>query len=146
MRRVLLAAAALAIPVSAVTMVAVSPALAGGSEKSITCTTFTGTVTGTSTVSGCNGNTGGGSQPLSSSALATGGTVTWLNGDTTTIGTPTTKAVSAKKCPVSGSLADSFKATVTADTTGLKKLGTASGEVCISPTGAISALKPLKVT
>jgi hypothetical protein len=146
MRRTLLAVAALAIPISGVTLALSGPASAKSAK--ITCTSLSGNAAGTSTISGCTGgSTGGGSQPLSSATLEAGGVVTWLNGQTTTLNAPTIKTTKAKKCPVAGSSADTFKAVVSADSgTGVKVPGTATGAVCVSPTGAISALKPLKIT
>jgi hypothetical protein len=147
MRRALLMAAALAIPVSGLTVALSSPA--GASSATIVCKTISGTApTGTSTISNCKGGvTGGGSQPLNTGTLAAGGMITWLSGSTTTLATPVTTATSAKKCKVAGSTADKFKAKVSADTgDGIKIPGVATGAVCVSPTGALSALKPLKIT
>ena len=153
MRRALLLAAALSIPLTGASLVAVTtPAFAAASK--ITCTTLTGNVSSTVTVSGCTGgNTGGSSEPIDSSTLATGGTIDWVSGSTTTIGAPTLKSTSAKKCPgyVKGASsepsADKISATVTADTgDGLKVPGKATGAVCISQSGAITALKPLKAS
>jgi hypothetical protein len=146
MRRVLLAAAALSIPISGLAVgLSISPAWAA---VKITCTTVTGTETGTTTLSNCTGGvTGGSSLPLSSTVLATGGTITWTSGSTTTVAAPVLKSTSAKKCPVSGSSADKFTAKVTGDTgDGLKVPGKATGAVCLAPSGAITALKPLKFT
>jgi hypothetical protein len=150
MRRVLLLVAALAIPVSGASVVALSGT--AGAAVSITCTTITGNASSTITVSGCTGgNTGGGSHPLTAAALAAGGTINWLSGSTTTIGKPVLTATSAKKCPgyvkggASNPTAEKFKAAVTADTgDGIKVPGSASGAVCIASGGAITALKPLK--
>jgi hypothetical protein len=156
MRRALLLAAALTVPLSGASVLMAGPAGAAAQAKfsKISCTTLTGTVTGTTVVSGCKGgNTGGSSQPLNSSTLATGGTITWVSGSTTTISAPVLKSTSATKCPgyvkggSSNPTADKFTATVTADTgDNLKVPGKATGAVCISSSGAISALKPLKAT
>ena len=146
MRRVLLALAVLTIPLSVVTVAFGSPAWAKTkAEKSITCKKFSGTISGTVTASGCNGNTGGGSQTIAATALATGGTVQWSNGKTTTIGAPTLGSVTNKKCKATGDSAESVSAPVMADTTGLTTLGTLTTQVCISGT-SISALKPVKIT
>ena len=150
MRRALLLAAALAIPVSGASVVALSTQ--AGAATSITCTTITGNATSTITVSGCTGgNTGGSSKPVNAATLASGGTIDWVSGSTTTIGKPTLTSTSAKKCPgyvkggSSNPSADKFTATVTADTgDGIKVPGTAKGAVCISSSGAVTALKPLK--
>jgi hypothetical protein len=119
-----------------------SPAFAGG--VTIKCTTITGNDSSTIVASGCTGgNTGGSSQPIVATALATGGTITWVSGSTTTVAAPTLKATSAKKCPVAGSTADKVSGKVTGDTgDGIKIPGKDKGAVCISPTGAVTALKP----
>jgi hypothetical protein len=147
MRRVMLAVAALAIPVSAVT-VALGDAPAFAKAVTITCTSLSGTATGTITASGCTGgNTGGSSQPIQGTALETGGTITWLSGSTTTVGAPKLKPTSAKKCPVAGSSALKVSGAVTGDTgDGIKVPGKDSGAVCISPTGNVTSLKPFKLS
>lgn len=149
MRRALLLAAALAIPVSGVTTVALAdPAVAA---VTITCTSFTGTITGTAQVSGCTGgNTGGGSHAFTSASLATGGTIPWLSGGSITIGAPTLTSTSAKKCPgyvkgaTSNPVADKVAGAVTADVgDGIKIPGKLKAEICISASGNLSALGPL---
>jgi hypothetical protein len=144
------------MPLAGASVLLANPAGASAQAKfsKITCTTLTGTATGTTVVSGCTGgNTGGSSQPVNSSTLATGGTITWVSGSATTISAPVLKSTSAKKCPgyvkggSSNPSADTFKANVTADTgDNLKVPGTATGAVCISSSGAITALKPLKAS
>jgi hypothetical protein len=117
--------------------------------SSISCTTITGSAT--LVVSGCTGgDTGGSSQPLSAATLATGGTITWSTGASTTISAPTITATSATKCPgyvkkaATEPTAENFTAAVTSDSgDGLKLPGTAKGAVCISTTGQITALKAL---
>jgi len=145
MRRILLLAAALAIPVSGAS-VALSgvPAWAG---VSITCTTISGTAATTITISGCSGGvTGGSSVPIVASSLATGGTATWVSGSTTTFGIPTLTPTSAKKCPDPTGTADKLTAPITADTgDGIKVPGSAKGAVCIAKSGAVTALKALKI-
>jgi hypothetical protein len=151
MRRIVLALAAVAIPIAGLTVGLASPAVAG---VKILCTTMSGSASGTTTISGCSGgSTGGSSSALSSSALATGGIIHWVSGSTTTLGAPALTAKSAKKCPgyVKGASsepsADKFTAAVTSDTgDGIKVPGTAKGAVCISTSGSISALKPLKIS
>jgi hypothetical protein len=151
------AAAALAIPASiaGVGLGAVGPAgaAAHGKYSKIACTTISGTIASI-VVSGCTGGaTGGSSTALPAATLAAGGTITWTSGSTTTIGAPTIKSTSAKKCPgyVKGGTAvsaEKFTASVTADTgDSLKIPGKASGAICLnSTTGAITALAPLKAS
>ena len=130
---------------------------ASAPKGKVTCTTVTGTATGTVTISGCAGsaNTGGASMPLPTLSLATGGTVTWVSGKTTTFSAATLVATKAKKCPgyvkppktgpqPSNPTATKFSGTVTADTSGMKLPGKYKGAVCISPAGNITALKALK--
>jgi hypothetical protein len=118
-------------------------------SSSIFCSTLSGNAASTITVSGCTGgDTGGGSSPLPATALATGGTITWLSGGSTTIGAPVLASTSSKKCPgyVKGApgnpTAEKFTAAVTSDTgDGLKLPGTIKGAVCIGSDGSITALK-----
>jgi hypothetical protein len=155
MRRALLLAAALSIPVSGATVALASGGQAWAAGK-ISCTTITGNAASTITISGCTGgNTGGSSQPIPASALATGGTVTWVSGSTTTISAPTLTSTSAKKCPgyVKGGSnnpsADKVSGTVTGDTgDGIKVPGKYKGAVCIASDGTVSAMpgKPLTAT
>jgi hypothetical protein len=158
MRRILMLAAALTIPVAGVAVALTGTqawAAAKGPNGKVTCTTITGTDTGTITVSGCTDSgsavTGTGTQPIAAADLATGGTITWLSGKTTTINAPSLVGTNAKKCPgyVKGAssepTADKVSGTVKSDTSGLKLPGSFQGAVCISQSGSVSALKPFKV-
>jgi len=163
MRRFLMLAAALAIAASGATL-ALSGSQAwakGGPNGKMTCTGLNGTETGTITISGCTDSgsaTATQSQPLVTTALATGGTVTWTNATTSTFAAPVLVSIKAKKCPgyvastkknpYSGPepSADKFSGSVTADTSGLKIPGKYKGEVCISASGNVTALKALKVS
>jgi hypothetical protein len=157
MRRILLLAAALAIPASGFSLALTSGvASASGPKGKTVCTSINGTASTTVTVSGCtdsNGaNTGGGTHPIPTSTLATGGTVTWNSGFTSTFSAPTLVSTSAKHCPgyvkgaSSNPTADKFSGTVTADTAGFKVPGKYKGEVCIAQNGTITAPKPTKVS
>jgi hypothetical protein len=152
MRRILLVLAAVLIPVAAVTLGFAGTAGAAGKLQ---CTSLTGNASSTVTVSGCTGggNTGGSSHPVNASTLATGGTIPWVSGTSTTIGAPTLTAISAKHCPgyvknaSSEPSADSFMATVTGDTGDAMLIpATISGEVCIGTDGSITLLKTIKVS
>jgi hypothetical protein len=155
MRRTMMLVAALAIPVSGVAAVGLAgTASAKGAPKvTIECSSINGPATGDITVSGCSGgNTGGSSQPLPATALGLGGKITWVSGSTTTIAAPALTTKSAKKCPgyVKGAAteptADKFSAAVTSGTgTNMPINGTASGEVCVSTSGNVTALKGLKI-
>lgn len=150
MRRILLTLAAMLLPVAGLTLGIAGTA--GAATGKIICTTLTGTETGTITVSGCTGgNTGGSSHPLSAAALATGGTISWVSGSSTTVNAPALTPISAKKCPgyvknaASEPSAESFTATVTADSgDGMLLPATTTGEVCIATDGSITALKSLE--
>ena len=129
--------------VGATTVLALSsggPASAAGSQ--IKCTSLTGTITTTIKLSGCTGNTGGASANLPSSVLATGGTITWVNGKTTTLtmslGHTETDPAEIKSCPP-GSSEFETKGTVTADTTGSALVGgVAKSEECGASGGVLS--------
>ena len=151
MRRILLAGAAMLIPIAGLTLGFAGTAGAAGK---IQCTSLTGSASGTITIGGCTGGiTGGGSKPLTAAALATGGTINWLSGGSTTIAAPTLTPVAATKCPgfsktaTSNPTAESFTAVVTGDVgDGMLIPGSVSGEVCIGTTGSISLLKTIKFT
>ena len=152
MRRILLTVAAMLIPAAGLTL-GIS-GTAGAATGKITCTTFTGNASSTLVISGCTGgNTGGSSQPLSAVSLATGGTVTWVSGSTTTSGVPALTTVAATHCPgyvknaATNPSADSFTSSVTGDTgDGMLIPGTETGEVCVGTDGSITALKALKIS
>ncbi len=152
MRRVLLTAAAMLIPVAGLTLGIAGTA--GAATGKITCTTLTGNAATTITISGCTGgNTGGSSQPLTAASLESGGTVTWVSGSTTTSAAPTLTAASATKCPgyvkkaATNPVAEDFTASVTGDTgDGILIPGTEAGAVCIGTDGSITALKALKIS
>jgi hypothetical protein len=108
----------------------------------IKCTALTGTITGNITLSGCNGNTGGSSLPMPATSLATGGTITWVNTQTTTVtltsSTTETDPTEALKCPKKSTEYEA-KGSVTADTTGSAPVGgKASGEACVDAAGNIT--------
>jgi hypothetical protein len=160
MRRILMLAAALAIPASGLATVGL--ATEAGAATTIVCTAFNGSVSsGTVQANGCTPtSTGGSSTSLSIAVLATGGPVTWTSGKVTTFGTPTTHSAVGKKCPgyVKPTKTDkhptepslvTFKGTVSADTgTGIKVPGKYSGAVCIGNDvdQTITAYKPLKAS
>src|ERR1700677_2361796 len=149
MRKILLTLAVLVVPLSAITLGFAGTAGAAGK---LTCTTITGSDTSTIVVSGCSGgNTGGSSEPVNAADLATGGTVDWVSGSSTTIAAPTLTSISAKKCPgyvkdaSSNPAAESFSATVTSDDgDGMLLPSTGVGEVCVATDGSITALKPFE--
>jgi alpha-tubulin suppressor-like RCC1 family protein len=95
----------------------------------VACTSLSATVGGTGTVSGCGGNTGGsGTFPSSDTSPAT---VTWENGDTTTV------SFSYSESGTACSMGSTYKVTgsVTADTTGSIAVGSAiKGAVCLNGT------------
>ena len=118
------------------------------STSSVVCTTITGS--STITVSGCTGgHTGESPEPLSAATLATGGTIDWVSGGSTTVSARTLSSTSATKCPgyVKGAAtnptAESFTTTVTADSGDGLKLPRSAKGACISASGSITALKPL---
>jgi hypothetical protein len=165
-RKIGMSAAAVALAASGIVAVFAIPASAkGGPHGKMTCTQISGSVnSGFITISGCTGSnspgTGGSSQPIPFAQLVAGGTVNWVNGQSTTVTNvnPVTEpSKKAKKCPgyVKPTKTNpnpnepsliSFTATVSADTTGLKLPGKAKGFVCVKndSAGTISAPKPSK--
>jgi hypothetical protein len=112
-----------------------SPAFA--SFTGIKCTTLSGNIASTVTLSGCNGNTGGSSQPLLATSLASGGTITWSNTQTTTV-TLTVSSPTGGTCPAHTTLEEA-KGKSTADTTGSAPVGgKVKVFVCLTSAGALS--------
>jgi hypothetical protein len=155
----ILLAAALAIPASALSVALTSgPASAGSAPKGkSTCTTVSGsTVSSTITISGCTDSngamTGGGTASISFATLANGGTITFLSGDTMTFSAPHLATPNAHKCPGYSKTAATnptltkFQGMVTASTAGLKIPGKIQGAVCIGTDGTITAEKALKIS
>lgn len=143
-------------------VVSAGTASAAGPKGKTTCETpitqVIGTLAGNISISGCTDakfapgfGTGGGTTPMLTTSLATGGTITWLSGATTTFTTPVVTATNAKKCPgyVKGAETNptAFKTSsvVTADTSGMKVPGKLKGAVCLSVAGDISVLKKFKI-
>jgi hypothetical protein len=116
---------------------ALAPSAGAAKTKTIKCTKLKGTVTGNIQASGCNGNTGTKSKKMASSVLASGGTVKWANGKTTTIGAPS--LATGSLCPA-GDTDEIASGAVTADTTGSAKPipGVYNAEVCIDSAGNIT--------
>ena len=128
------ALAATALPIGGAVALAASPA--GTSTLKVKCTTFSGSATGTVTLSGCSGNTGGADAPAPASTLETGGTIHWVNGKKTKVGPPTLGT--GLLCPA-GDTDNTFKGPVLSDTTGSMTVpGKYKGEVCEDPNGNIS--------
>jgi len=161
MRRALLLAAALAIPASGVAVgLTASQAFAksSGPNGKVTCTGINGTESGTVTVSGCTGSgsfSGSAStDPTSVATLAGGGTIEFTNSATSIFGAASLGTASAKKCPgysksnsaAENPSAETFTGSVTGGTAGLKVPGTYKGAVCLSSSGVITDLKPLKAS
>jgi predicted RecA/RadA family phage recombinase len=109
----------------------------------IKCTTLTGNAANTIVLSGCNGNTGGASMAIPAGSFATGGTIPWVNGQSTTVtltataGENSTKGIDKVADPKTGKCAAGSseyesKGKVTADTTGSTTVGKAAKtEVCL---------------
>jgi hypothetical protein len=129
------AAAAAIVPIAGVSALAASPA--GATTKTISCTAMSGNVGTKIQLKGCNGNTGGKSKKTAVGTLATGGTIKWANGKTTTFGPSTLGA--GTNCPA-GDTDETATGAVTADTTKSAKPipGVFSGEVCIDGSGNLS--------
>jgi hypothetical protein len=146
MRRAILLAAALAIPISGASLALVSGGQASASS-SIQCTSLKGNISSTVTIGKCTPTGGKGykSATGNAAALATGGTITWSkSGATTTIGSGTVTQptnLCGKKATEYG-----FTSTVTAASTtgtGIPAVGdTVSALACVTTSsGAIKLLK-----
>jgi hypothetical protein len=146
MRRAILLAAALALPVSGASVALVSGGQAGAAS-SIQCTSLKGNISSTVTIGKCTPSGGKGYKKASgnSATLATGGNITWTkSGATTTIGSGTVSTptnLCGKKATEYG-----FTSSVTGASTsgtGIPKVGdTVSALACVNNTsGAIKLLK-----
>lgn len=113
-----------------------------GAAGSIKCSKMTGNVGKKATLSGCSGNTGGASKPIKGTALATGGTIKWVNGKATTV-TLTVKQ-KGTAC-AAGSTEYQAKGTVTKDTTG-SAAPKVKGSVCVDALGNLSLVAGTKLT
>ena len=141
MRRVMLAVAALTIPVSVTTVGLVGLAAPAGASAPLSCTKVTGNASGNVTLKGCGGGLGKGSGPAS--ALATTGTITWKGHKkgTTTVSITSITTPVVSRC-AKGSTEEDATGTVTADTSGKVTVGSAvAGDVCVSASGNISLVK-----
>jgi len=143
-RRVVLTVASLAV-----VGVVLAGCSSGGSSspQAITCTGLSGTLTGTTKLSGCTGGDTGGSSTNLGAELAGGGTITWSSGNTTTVGKPTLATVSDSVCPtVSGTTvgkADAITAPVTADKgNGIKIPGMFTGTACLYANDDVGTVSP----
>lgn len=115
---------------------------ASATLPSIKCGKLTGTISTTVTLSKCSGNTGGASKPMPAASLASGGTISWVNGKSTTVtlkvSTTEHDTTETLGCPT-GTTEYEAKGKVTADTTGSAPVGgVAKAEVCATSTGSLS--------
>jgi hypothetical protein len=156
-RRFISATAVVVLTLGAVVVTATGAEAAKGPKGKTACTTITGTVSGNIQISGCvdsNGaNTGGASVPFPTLNLATGGTITWASGKTTTLGLPITVPTNAKKCPgyVKGATTNptalKVGGAVTADTSGMKVPGKVKGAICLAADlQTVTLLKTFKIS
>jgi hypothetical protein len=110
----------------------------------IRCKVLTGNIATTVTLKKCNGNTGGASQAMTATSLATGGTINWVNGKSTTVKLTVAEGDSTT-CPVNNTRYNA-KGKVTADTTGSTTVGAkVKAAVCVdNGTGAIMLVPDTK--
>ena len=119
---------------------AATPAIPG-----IACKRLVGTVTGNVTLKRCTGNTGGASQPMPATSLASGGTIKWVNSKTTTVKLTVT-AGDNSLCAAGSSEYDA-KGRTTADTTGSVIIGgRVKAKVCVDSLGNISLVPNTRAT
>ena len=142
MRRMILAIAALALPVVGASAGVVATAGTAGASAPASCTKVSGNVAGTLTFNGCGGGLGKGT--ASGSLFPAGaGTITWKghHNGTTTLGNVNFAPQGQGGCKT-GSAEQDITGTVTADTSKAKLVGTAvSGRVCVDPAGNQSLVK-----
>ncbi len=134
------AAVTLALPIG--TVAALSAGSVGATTtKTITCTKVTGNINRMIEIKGCNGNTGTKSKKVVAITIATGRTVNWKSGKSTTFGSPILGA--GTRCP-RGDSDDTFIGGVRADTSrSVKPIpGTYQGEVCINNSNGAISLAP----
>jgi hypothetical protein len=111
----------------------------------IACKSMTGNIASNVTLKQCTGNTGKASKAMPATALASGGTIKWKNGKTTTV-TLTVKQGPGTKCATGDTEYDAT-GKVTADTTGSTAKGhKVAAKVCVTPAGAITLVPGTKAT
>ncbi|HTZ08602.1 MAG TPA: hypothetical protein VMB72_06005 [Acidimicrobiales bacterium] len=154
MKRGILLAVALTIPLASALVVGGEAWAAKGPSGKEVCTTISGSASGNVSVGGCSGTGGisGSSTPFPATTLEHGGTVTFGSA-TVTFGAPALATKPGKKCAgysktaSSNPFIDKFSGAVTGNSPQTLKLpGKYSGEVCVSTSGVISAVKPLKLS
>ena len=143
MRKILMAAAALAIPISATTVAAVGASGIAGAASPVTCAKVSGSLTGTLHFKGCNtpfatGNAVG-------TSLANGGTISWagkhpgsvsLSGSVTSSGQGIC-AIGSKEYDASDVVT-----AVTGSAASVIKVGDGgSGTFCVTKTGHLALVK-----
>ena len=138
----ILAIAALALPVVGATTGVVAMAGTAGASAPATCTKVSGTVLGTLTFKGCGGGLGKGTG--SGDLFPAGsGTITWKghHNGTTTLGNLTFTPQDPGACKT-GSAEQDITGVVTADTSKANLVGTAvSGRVCVDASGNQTLVK-----
>jgi len=136
MRRIMLVAAALSVPLAASTAGLVALAGPAGASAPVSCTTMSGNVAGRLTLKGCGGGLGKGTA-IGSLFPAGGGAITWKgeHKGTTTIGNVTFASPGQGGCKT-GSVEQDITGTVTANTSKADILNTTvSGRVCVDGAG-----------
>jgi hypothetical protein len=116
----------------------------GAGTLSIKCSSLTGNISSTVKLSKCTGNTGKASKAIPATQLATGGTIKWVNGKTTTVTLKVAQKGTA--CPA-GSTEYQATGKVTADTTGSATVGGAAKALaCVNAAGAVTLVPGTKAT
>jgi hypothetical protein len=146
MRRVILAAAALAMPIAAATTWVVATAGTAGASAPGSCTKLSGNVGTTITRKGCGGGLGKGS--AAGVSLTTGGTIVGKgnHNGSTTVGNVSVTSPGQGSCAATSTEED-FTGTVTADTSKANLSGTTvSGSACVDGSGNISLVKHTRLS
>jgi hypothetical protein len=148
MRRMMLAAAILTVPLATSTAGLIAAAGPAGASPPVSCTKVTGSLSGTVTFKGCSTKFGKGS--AQGTALASGGTIAWNGrhkGSVSFSGSVTSPGQGA--CPT-GSTEYDASDTVTVLTgaaANILQVGDViTARVCVSSTGALTLVKHSIVT
>jgi hypothetical protein len=144
MRRIMLAAAVLAIPLSAATVGIVATASSAGASSPVTCAKVTGSLSGTVHFDGCTTPYGSGNAV--GTGLATGGTLSWggtgkLAGSVSFSGSVTTPGQGSCAAGSTEYVASDVVTAATGTAVGHAKVGeSVKADACRTATGHLAVI------